>query len=233
MQIPICATMMVSSMIMFVLSSCAGPVESLFPAKSHAESRKIYIVNNGWHAGIVVDRKDFNPGMWEEHTLFPDARFIEVGWGDEGFYQAREISSGLAVKALFWPTPTVLHLVGISVPVRRFFYHLEVEELTISRKGLDRLLRFIRNTFERDQQNQTTYLGKGLYGDSRFYRAKGTYSIFRTCNAWTAEALREAGVPITPFYAFTSANVMDQVRDAQQYTLIHNFYIRAYNEVLD
>ena len=38
-------------------------------------------------------------------------------------------------------------------------------------------------------------LGPGLYGDSRFYPAWESFHLFRTCNVWTAQALRAAGLP--------------------------------------
>ena len=55
-------------------------------------------------------------------------------------------------------------------------------------------------------------LGQGQYANSRFYAARGKYSLLQTCNTWTARALRSAGLPITSLYAVSAGNVMAQTR---------------------
>ena len=50
------------------------------------------------------------------------------------------------------------------------------------------------------------------WGDRDFYVARDKYFLLRTCNTWTARALRSAGLPITPLYAVTAGNVMGQAR---------------------
>ena len=57
-------------------------------------------------------------------------------------------------------------------------------------------------------------LGPGQAPVSRFYPARERYYLWRTCNTWTARALRAAGVPITPLYAITAGNVMYQARQS-------------------
>jgi hypothetical protein len=52
----------------------------------------------------------------------------------------------------------------------------------------------------------------GLYPNSRFYSATGRFHLFRTCNTWVAEALRSAGLPISPAFAFTAGNLSYQVK---------------------
>jgi hypothetical protein len=47
---------------------------------------------------------------------------------------------------------------------------------------------------------------------SRFYLATGRYFILRTCNTWTAAALRAAGLPINPTSVVTARQVMNEAR---------------------
>jgi hypothetical protein len=42
--------------------------------------------------------------------------------------------------------------------------------------------------------------------------AREKYSLLKTCNTWTARALRSAGLPITFLYAVSAGNLMDQTR---------------------
>jgi len=59
-------------------------------------------------------------------------------------------------------------------------------------------------------------LGGGQYASSRFYAAREKYSLLRTCNTWTARALREAGLPIEPLQVVTAAGLMDELRKLMQ-----------------
>jgi hypothetical protein len=54
-----------------------------------------------------------------------------------------------------------------------------------------------------------------LYGNSRFYPARGRFHIFRNCNTWVAEGLGVAGVPISRF-TITAGSVMAQVRASER-----------------
>ena len=55
-------------------------------------------------------------------------------------------------------------------------------------------------------------VGRGQDANSRFYAAREKYSLLKTCNTWTARALRSAGLPITSLYAVSAGNVMEQAR---------------------
>jgi hypothetical protein len=85
-------------------------------------------------------------------------------------------------------------------------------EVELSPQGWDGLAGFIDRTFERDASDRLMPLEKGLYGDSRFYRARGQFYFPKMCNRWSASALRAAGCPITRCYALNAANVMWQTR---------------------
>ena len=52
----------------------------------------------------------------------------------------------------------------------------------------------------------------GLYGDSSFYDAVGTYSLFNTCNTWTARGLQSAGFDIGTAFKARAASVMKFLR---------------------
>jgi uncharacterized protein (TIGR02117 family) len=170
----------------------------------------IYVVNHGWHTGIVVQRDDIPDDVWPEHHDFPQATYIEVGWGDQDFYQAPKATLGLAFKAVFQTTPSVLYITGFTMPATFYFPDSDVIEVLLSQQGFERLCAFMHETYKRDERGETLPLGHGSYGTSQFYQAKGTYHLFNTCNSWTAKALRAAGCPITPSQAITAENVMHQ-----------------------
>lgn len=193
-------------------SACAGPIKRLYPPKENEPSISIYIVSHGWHTGIVVKRQDIPPDTWPESKDFPDAEYLEVGWGDKVFYQAPKILLRNKLKAILWPTSSVLHIVGFSDSVEAFFPHSEIIELELSQAGFEQLYLYIYHSYAKDGSGESIEMGPGLYGNSRFYLSREKYHAFKTCNVWTAKALRSTGYPITSFYTLPTESVMSQVR---------------------
>jgi hypothetical protein len=64
---------------------------------------------------------------------------------------------------------------------------------------------------------QETLLSKepvASFRQSMFYPAKRSYHLFHTCHQYAAQALREAGLPISPFWAFNRTTLAWQLRRA-------------------
>jgi uncharacterized protein (TIGR02117 family) len=192
--------------------TCAAPVrETLAPSES--EPRKtIYLVNHGWHAGIVLRRADIPDNIWPKLGNFPDMEYLEVGWGDMDYYQIPDSHLGFILKAALLPTASVLHIVGFNGHVPAYFPFSEIIRIELSSAGFELLSRTIASSFALDKAGNTTSPSPGLYGNSRFYLSRETYHLFNTCNVWTARALRTAGLPITPATATSVGNLMSQAR---------------------
>jgi hypothetical protein len=74
--------------------------------------------------------------------------------------------------------------------------------LTLGEGGFSRLAAMLDATFARSGRDGTIdEMGPGLYGPSLFFRAVGTFHLFRVCNHWTADLLDAAGVPTAPVLA--------------------------------
>jgi len=200
--------------LLLFVAGCHGPVAALYPPRPDEPSLPVWVVEHGWHAGLVVDRRALPQGLWPEQDDFPDASYLEVGWGDAKFYQARDPGVGLALEAALVSSGSALHLVGLPALPSQVFAGREVVEVRLSRPGLDALARFVDDTFAREGLARAPRLGPGLYGPSvsAFYPARGRYHLLNTCNTWIADALRAAGAPITPVYAATAGILMWQVR---------------------
>lgn len=197
-------------------AGCAKSIEGLYPPAPAELVKPIYVINHGWHTGIAVRRANIPEGVWPEHADFADSEYVEVGWGDREFYTAPEGTLGLALKAVFWPTQGVLHVVGFDGPVQQFFRQREIVEILVSDRGFHRLAVFIGDAYAKDGSGRTMVVGRGQYANSRFYVAREKYFLLKTCNTWTARALRSAGLPITSLYAVSAGNVMDQTRPLGQ-----------------
>jgi hypothetical protein len=95
--------------------------------------------------------------------------------------------------------------------VAGYFRVSEVVELTLTREGSNRLAGYISDEFDRVGNAPAASLGPGLYGESRFYPARESFHLFRTCNVWTARALRAGGLSIHD--SITSEGLMSQARE--------------------
>jgi uncharacterized protein (TIGR02117 family) len=169
---------------------------------------EVYVVSHGWHTGFVIpsDRIfEYYPSLKQRFGKSPN---IEIGWGDKAFYQANEITSGLTVRAIFWPTESVVHAVAVPGNVRDYFTNSEIETLCLNDKELSSLTAFIANSFYRNDSGDVEALEKGIYGDSQFYKGVGDYYLMNSCNIWTAKGLKSIGMDISPTLKLTARSIM-------------------------
>jgi uncharacterized protein (TIGR02117 family) len=121
-----------------------------------------------------------------------------VGWGHAGVYRDtpewRDLRLGDAMSAIIGDNETLLHVSFISEPQQPSHYQ---RRLVVSAAAYRRLARRITARFVAGGSRQPAYSTNDV-----FYQAIGRYSWLYTCNNWTGDLLREAGVPMgrwTPF----------------------------------
>lgn len=199
----------------FFLAGCLGPVSKLYPDDISERPIPVYVVQVGWHAGLVVEKEHLG-SAFPDHERIPDAVFLKVGWGDDKYYPDPDPPFRVLLRAAFWPSRSVLHLVGINIPVQEYFPGSDVVILHLSEEGMENLTEFISGYFRRDDEGNPIYHSYGRYSSSAFFKAHGRYYVPKTSNVWTARALRSAGVPITPIYSSTASNVMRQANRAAE-----------------
>ena len=62
---------------------------------------EVYVVSHGWHTGFVIPAPEIQGVIPELEQRFGNTPYIEFGWGDKGFYQAKETTLGLTLRAIF------------------------------------------------------------------------------------------------------------------------------------
>lgn len=200
----------------FILLGCACSTEPMATrgavVSTKAGGNHVYVASHGWHTGFIIPAAEVReavPGLKES---FQNNGHIEIGWGDKGFYQAKKITAGLAMRAICWPTESVIHAVAVPVSPPEYFPTSELVQLSLNDKDFASLVQFIAASFRRDAEGNIISLGKGLYGDSQFYEGSGSYHLMNTCNKWTAKGICSAGVKISPTFKLTVGSVMDSVK---------------------
>lgn len=171
---------------------------------------QVYLLSNGVHTDIVLpvltEWKDWSLSFPYENTMGKRTGFdyVAIGWGDKGFYldtpEWKDLKASTAIKAAIGNGSTALHVT----------YYRKIEEGELAKKILitenqyKKIIQYIDNSLQKRDKNlpiliQTT----AQYGpNDAFYEAKGSYSIFSTCNTWTNDVLKFSGMKASKWVAF-------------------------------
>ena len=197
------------ALILLAFGACATAPPGPIP-RHDGPTVSIWLVTQDAHTGIAVLRADIPPGLWPESRDFPQADYLEVGWGERNFYMGRDQGFWGTLRVALGSNPSVLHVAGIRGPLPGSFPASEIVEFSLPAAGYERLIRHIHDAYDRTGAPVVAPLGPGLYGDSRFYPGRESFTLLRTCNVWTAQGLRDAGLPIND--AITLEGLMSQAR---------------------
>lgn len=199
----------------FIFLLICGCTNSVTPTRFHTHAnhaKHVFIVHDAWHAAIVIRTIDIPTAVLPELRDFPSAEHLEFSWGDRDYFPAPDPGIGLALKAAFWSSGSILHVAGFNGSLENIFPGAEILEIGLSEDGFQRLIKFIADTFSRSSQEAPAEARPGLFPNGRFYPAEGKFSLLRTCNTWVAEALSAAGLPVSPRYVITAGSLASQVR---------------------
>jgi len=159
--------------------------------------KTIYLIKQRWHTAIVFSMVDVDTLILPQVKYFQKAEMIDIGWGDEAFYQHPDFDWDLAYKALFHSTPSTLRLEGIFITMQQYFDISEiVVELKINEEQLRILLKYIADTVWKDENGEDKILSTQYLDRVYFFKANGSYHLFNTCNTWLARGLKQAGLDI-------------------------------------
>ena len=210
---PAAAAWMIAALVAASALACAHPMAPAPALEPVAHAHVVYLVSHGWHVGLAVRQADVSPAIWPESVALGPVRYLEIGWGDGDYYPLARGHPGVALKAAFNSASSVLHVAGIDAPLAEFFSESSIIEVPLSPHGFDALIRFIHAAYARDAGGSAIVTGPGLYGVSRFYRARGQYRLLDNSNHWTAKALAAAGCPIDPADSMTAGSVMERASE--------------------
>jgi uncharacterized protein (TIGR02117 family) len=171
-------------------TACSTSIPEMAPA-----DRIVYVVQRDWHTDVGLPVEALTGPLAALEKSFPGARFLTFGFGERQFLVNRKVDVGAMLSALL-PSQSALLMTALSATPERAFGAKSVAVLHVSRAGLDRIEAAIWREFERSAADEPILLADGPYPGSVFYAARDTYWGLYTCNTWTAETLREGGLPI-------------------------------------
>jgi uncharacterized protein (TIGR02117 family) len=173
----------------------------------------VRVVSKGWHTAIVVTRPEIvATGLLPEAADFSSAAFLEFGWGDRVYYPAQKKTLGMTLGAALTATPAVMHMAGLNRAPGLTDPDSEVVRVALTESGFRHLVRALAGEFKRPEGGRAEPISLGLYPDSHFYDARGTFYLLNTCNTWTARMLRAGGVKLSPSGIITADELMARLR---------------------
>jgi len=194
---------------LFVLSACSTKPHVIKSTHINVpEPAVVYIVRHGWHTGFVIPANAIQARLPQLYYRFGDVPYIEFGWGDQAYYEADDVTLGLTIRAVFWPTGSVIHAVAVTQRPDIYFDANPVDVLCLDSKQYSLLLGFIESSFYKDSDGNIIKSKDGSEDSSQYYKAEGDYYLGNTCNNWTAKGLKSAGLNISPASKTTAGSIM-------------------------
>ncbi len=183
-------------MILAVVIGLWLPTDCSATALGASSEEIIFVIASGWHTEVAVPEFAASNPLASLVAGFPMSRYLVFGWGARDFYMARDPGFRELLRAAV-PGPAVLLVIPLAVSPSAYFGATNVWPVAVSREGAARLARFLSESTAKGANGAPIRVGNGPYPYSVFYAATGTYDASNTCNTWTAEALRAAGLQVT------------------------------------
>jgi uncharacterized protein (TIGR02117 family) len=190
----------------WLMADCVAALAAPAPPRSEL----VYVIGNGWHTEVALPKSAISGPLSRLAGEYPTASFMIFGWGARDFYMARNPGLGDLLRAAV-PGPAVMLVTPLGVPPTAYLGPGNVWTLPISRSGAVRLSQFLWDSLAKAGNGALSRAGAGPYPQSVFYAARGTYDAADTCNTWTAEALRAAGLPVTVAGVVFESQLTDQL----------------------
>lgn len=161
----------------------------------------IYIKTNGVHTDIVMpvhsEITDWSKEVKYNNTVSEDSNYtyLAIGWGNKAFYletpEWKDLKCSVAFNAAFGLSPSAIH----ATYYKNITENNHCRKIVISKHQYLLLVNYITNSFQKDAAGHFKNIQtRANYGMSdAFYEANGRYNLFKTCNTWANDCLKESG----------------------------------------
>jgi len=172
------------------------------PPEINSEKNKtIFITSNGVHLDIILPVDDVDLALTEQLKLSSEVKFVSFGWGDKLFYintpEWSDLTFRVAFTAVFLKSESAMHVTPYTTNYNSW------RRLEISQNQLKILNDYILDSFEKNEQGKILQIKAEGYGyNDYFYKATGSFTLFRTCNVWVNIALKEMGIKTSVWSPF-------------------------------
>lgn len=184
------------------------------PPATATDTVEVHILDNGFHTDLAVPRAALEartgPLAVAVRSL-PPGDWVRIGWGDARFYvDQRPIGDRIpdGLRAFLRPgNASVLMLSPARRDPRDWIAADRLRSIRLSAAGFTAMADHIEASLAlMDGEARLAAARPG--DDARFFASHEPFWIGRLCNHWSAGVLNAAGLPVRPFRAILSAEVM-------------------------
>lgn len=179
----------------------------LLSLSSRVFAETIWVERENYHTALLLPTAVVVAHTPALQTVIGHQPYVRFGWGNQDYYGSSQKSIGKAMKALFIASPSVVEIAGFAEPVQA---GAKVVAVDVSKEEIQQLLDFISATFKFDNEHKPILVRTEPTG-FRYYAAHGRYHVFRNCNNWTAEGLKQSGQNVYFRWSFLAGQVMGQL----------------------
>lgn len=161
----------------------------------------LFIGSNGVHLDIIVEVKQLDRAFAQQLQIPAGTKYVAFGWGEKNFYlntpQWKDLTFPTAFKAVFLKSESAMHVTAYKQA------RVHWKKTKICPQQMEMLLYYIVQSFQYDPDKKIIPIGISGYGyNDRFYAARGSFSLFKTCNVWVNTGLKKAGIPTSIWSPF-------------------------------
>ena len=158
-----------------------------------ASDKTIYLNTNGVHLGIVIPKESIDSSLTIGIKREESDNYFSFGWGDENFYLNtptwEDLTFSNAFRAMFLKSSALMHVTRYK-SVGSDWIEIKINEIE-----LDKLNIYILDSFKTDETGVKIILeNRGYSSRDDFYKAEGSYSLFKTSNSWANSGFKESGL---------------------------------------
>lgn len=194
---------------------------ALWPSSGTEAGVEVHVLDNGFHTDLAVPRAVLEaragPLAGAVRGL-PPGDWILIGWGDARFYVDQSpITDRLpdGARAFFRPGNASVIMLDPTRRDPRVMVRAERRRsLRLSAAGFEAMVDHIEASL--DLSGGRPRIAASRAGDDALFLASHEqFWIGRLCNHWSADVLNAAGLPVRPFRAILSSEVMATIARAQ------------------
>jgi len=171
----------------------------------------VWLIADELHTGMVFPYDWLVESGFRPPKGFPSSKYVTLSWGNrEAYVQEAWLTPGQAIRALFWPSPSVMELIPFDYEVVDVCPYQRVWRKLVSRDRGPAVAAFLNGCARHDSNGRPWSLGKSSWGNGVLLDSPHSYFLPRICNVWTLQAMEACGCRVHPWGGLTASGVIRQ-----------------------